>query len=62
MGRPQGRNTEATSFSLNKNVLARLNAYSAYSMVSKTKVVEKSITEYLDKLNFTMEQVNEEIH
>ena len=62
MGRPQGRNTEATSFSLNKDVLARLNAYSAYSMVSKTKVVEKSITEYLDKLNFTMEQVNEEIH
>lgn len=62
MGRPQGRNTEATSFSLNKDVLARLNAYSAYSMVSKTKIVEKSITEYLDKLNFTVEQVNEEIH
>jgi predicted DNA-binding protein len=62
MGRPQGRNTEATSFSLNKEVLARLNAYSAYSMVSKTKVVEKSITEYLDKMNFTQEQPNEEIH
>ena len=62
MGRPQGRNTEATSFSLNKEVLARLNAYSAYSMVSKTKVVEKSITEYLDKMNFKQEQQNEEIH
>jgi predicted DNA-binding protein len=62
MGRPQGRNTEATSLSLNKEVLARLNAYSAYSMVSKTKVVEKSITEYLDKMNFTQEQPNEEIH
>ena len=62
MGRPQGRNTEATSFSLNKEVLARLNAYSAYSMVSKTKVVERAITEYLDKMNFKQEQQNEEIH
>jgi predicted transcriptional regulator len=62
MGRPQGRNTEATSFSLNKQVLARLNAYSAQSMVAKTKIVEKSITEYLDRQNFTMENLNEEVH
>lgn len=52
MGRPQGRNTEATSFSLNKEVLARLNAYSAYSMVPKTKVVEIALTQYLDKTGF----------
>ena len=55
MGRPKGRSTEATSFSLNKDVLARLNAYSEYSMVSKTKIVEKSIMEYLDKVNFNQE-------
>lgn len=52
MGRPKGRSTEATSFSLNKDVLTRLNAYSEYSMISKTKIVEKSVTEYLDKINF----------
>jgi len=52
MGRPQGKTTECTSFSLNKDVLARLNAYSEKSMISKTKIVEKSITEYLDKVGF----------
>ena len=60
MGRPQGRNTEATSFSLNKEVLARLNAYSAYSMVPKTKVVEISITDYLNKVGFSQEFDNKE--
>ena len=62
MGRPQGRNTEATSFSLNKEVLARLNAYSKESMVPKTKVVEISITEYLDKIGFDKENQSEEVH
>ena len=52
MGRPRGRSTEATSFSLNKDILERLNAYSQFSMISKTKIVERSITEYLDKQNF----------
>lgn len=52
MGRPKGKNTECTSFSLNKDVLARLNAYSDSSMVSKTKIVERSVTEYLDKQGF----------
>ena len=52
MGRPKGKNTECTSFSLNKDVLARLNSYSEYSMVAKTKIVEKAITEYLDKTGF----------
>ena len=52
MGRPQGRNTEATSFSLNKDVLARLNSYSKYSMISKTKIVEIALTQYLDKTGF----------
>lgn len=52
MGRPKGRTTEPTSFSMNKEVLARLNAYSEESMISKTKVVERSITEYLDKVGF----------
>lgn len=52
MGRPKGKTTECTSFSMNKEVLARLNAYSEQSMIPKTKVVEKAITEYLDKLGF----------
>lgn len=55
MGRPKGKTTECTSFSLNKDVLARLNAYSEESMISKTKVVERSITEYLDKVGFKAE-------
>ena len=55
MGRPQGKTTECTSFSLNKDVLARLNAYSEYSMISKTKIVERAITEYLNKVNFAPE-------
>ena len=55
MGRPQGKTTECTSFSLNKDVLARLNAYSEYSMISKTKIVERAITEYLNKVNFEPE-------
>jgi len=55
MGRPKGKTTECTSFSLNRDVLARLNAYSEESMISKTKVVERSITEYLDKVGFKME-------
>lgn len=58
MSRPKGKTTEATSFSLNKDVLARLNAYSSVSMVAKTKVIEKSVTEYLDKIGF--EQVTAE--
>ena len=56
MGRPKGKTTEATSFSLNKEVLARLNAYSGYSMISKTKIVEKSITEYLDRVGFNKKE------
>ena len=52
MGRPQGKTTECTSFSLNREVLARLNAYSAESLVPKTKVIERAVTEYLDKLGF----------
>ena len=55
MGRPKGKTTECTSFSLNKDVLARLNAYSDYSMISKTKIVEKAITDYLDKTSFDKE-------
>lgn len=58
MGRPKGKTTEATSFSLNKEVLARLNAYSEETMVPKTKVVEKSITDYLDKLGYKSEVTN----
>ena len=55
MGRPKGVTTECTSFSLNKEVLARLNAYSAESMIPKTKVVETAVTAYLDKQGFNME-------
>ena len=53
MGRPKGKTTECTSFSMNKDVLARLNAYSEQSMIPKTKVVERAITDYLDKQGFS---------
>ena len=52
MGRPRGKTTECTSFSMNKDVLNRLNAYSEVSMIPKTKIVEKAITDFLDKLGF----------
>lgn len=55
MGRPKGKTTECTSFSMNKDVLADLNAYSELSMIPKTKIVEKAITEYLDKVGFNKE-------
>jgi len=57
MGRPKGKTTECTSFSMNKDVLADLNAYSELSMIPKTKIVEKAITEYLDKVGFQRESV-----
>jgi hypothetical protein len=50
MGRPKGKTTECTSFSLNKDVLARLNAFSEKSLIPKTKLVERALTELLDKL------------
>ena len=62
MGRPRGRTTTATSFSLNTEILARLDEYSEKSMVPKTKIVEKAITEYLDKQDrteFTKNPVSE---
>ena len=55
MGRPKGKTTEATSFSLNKDVLARLNAYSKETMIPKTKVLEKAITDFLDAIGFNPE-------
>ncbi len=48
MARPKGKTTEPTCFSLNKEVLARLNAYAEKTMIPKTKVVEKAITEYIN--------------
>ena len=57
MSRPKGKTTECTSFSLNKEVLEKLNAYSEYSMISKTKIVERSIMEYLEKVGFTQKEV-----
>lgn len=56
MGRPKGVTTECTSFSLNKDVLARLNAYSAESLIPKTKVVETALTAYLDKQGFELKK------
>jgi predicted transcriptional regulator len=49
MGRPQGKTTVCTSFSLNKDVLARLNSYSSESLIPKTKIIEQAVTEWLDK-------------
>lgn len=56
MGRPKGKTTECTSFSLNKEVLEKLNAYSEQSMISKTKIVERSVLGYLEKVGFKAEQ------
>ena len=56
MGRPKGRHTTATSFSLNTEVLNRLNRYAETSMIPKTKILEKALTEYLDKLEGTSVQ------
>ena len=45
----KGRNTKSTSFSLNIGILDRLDAYSDVSNLSKTKIVEQALTEFLDK-------------
>lgn len=52
MGRPKGKTTQCTSFSLNQEVLAKLNAYSESTMIPKTKVLEKALTEYFDRQGF----------
>ena len=62
MGRPKGRNTEPTSFSLNTKVIERIKAYHKFSNVPKTKIVEVAVTQYLDSLNFMVEKDSEEVH
>ena len=50
--------TKSTSFSLNKDVLERLNKYSEKSMISKTKIVERAIIEYLDNVEQTFYELS----
>ena len=55
MGRPKGVTTKPVCFSLNKDVVARLDAYHDATDVPKTKIVENGIMTYLDQKGFMVE-------
>ena len=52
MARPKGINTMPVCFSLNKDVVDNLNKYSKQSMVPKTKIIEKALSDYFEKVGF----------
>lgn len=50
MGRPKGINTKLVNFSLHHEIIDRLEKYSKASMIPKTRIVERALYEYLDKM------------
>ena len=49
MSKEKPKGVKITSFSLRYSIWARLNRVSTESGIPATKIVEKAITEYLDK-------------
>ena len=52
MARPKGINTTPVCFSLHKETVDNLNRYSKESMIPKTKVIEKALSDYFEKVGF----------
>ena len=50
MGRPKSKDAKSTSFSLDVEILERLAVSAKELNVPKTKIVERAISEYLDRL------------
>ena len=50
MARPKVKDSEARSFRIRKDLGARLDAYSEYSHIPKTVIVELALEEYLNKV------------
>ena len=50
MARPKTKESTLRTFRMDNTVGDRLDAYSAATQVPKTAVVEKAVTEYLDKV------------
>ena len=50
MGRPKSKDAKSTSFSLDVEILKRLQASAKELNVPKTRIVERAIEEYLDRL------------
>lgn len=50
MGRPKSKDAKATSFSLDVEILKRLQEKAKQLEVPKTRIVERAIVEYFDRL------------
>ena len=50
MARPKVKDAEARSFRIRKDLGIRLDAYSEYSHIPKTVIVELALEEYLNKV------------
>ena len=50
MSKPKIKNSKVTSFSLDVEILERLDNYCKTTFVPKTKVVELSLKKYLDEM------------
>lgn len=49
MNKTKTKNSKATTFTLDVEVVRMLNDYSKISMIPKTRIVEKAIVEYIKK-------------
>lgn len=52
MARPKGINTTPVCFSLHKETVDNLNKYSKESMIPKTKIIERALSDYFEKVGF----------
>ena len=52
MGRPRGRHTGVASFSLQYETLDKLEKYTRETMIPKTRVIEKALSQYFEREGF----------
>lgn len=49
MAKPKTKDSKATTFTLDVNVIEQLNVYSEETMIPKTRIVERAIIEYIER-------------
>lgn len=50
MPKKKSKESKITSFSLDVNILDRLDKYSKKTYIPKTRIIEVAVTEYLDRM------------
>ena len=55
MGRPKVKESVSISFRFNKDLAEKLDGYSEESMIAKTRIVERAVEEYLEKVGYIQE-------